>query len=59
MRASSLSEIFEPAEHLDFLWQADSEGVYLSSGEPDELDVMKSILQSVPLTGGLDQTVAR
>lgn len=29
------------------------------SGETDELHVLKSILQSVPLTKGLDQTVAR
>ncbi|XP_073345886.1 HEAT repeat-containing protein 1 isoform X2 [Pagrus major] len=30
-----------------------------SSGETDELAVLESILQSVPLTKGLDQTVAR
>lgn len=29
------------------------------TGETDELSVLESVLQSVPLTKGLDQTVAR
>lgn len=52
----------------DFVWREDDRMnirqhfVYLLlsvSGETDELAVLTSILQSVPLTGSLDQTVAR